>query len=81
MQTNIISSIDNKKIKKLLSVKNDSEFRKNEKLCFLEGEKLIFDTPKNLISEIYIKYGYKNDYYNYVRQVIEHPDAVALSFM
>ena len=64
MQTNIISSTDNKKIKKLLSVKNDSEFRKNEKLCFLEGEKLIFDTPKNLISEIYIKNGYKNENLN-----------------
>ena len=25
------------------------------------------------------KYGYKNDYYNYVRAVIEHPDFVAMN--
>ena len=47
-----------------------------EEIAFNQG----FITKSELLNKIE-KYGYKNDYYNYVRQVIEHPDAVALSFM
>ena len=47
-----------------------------EEIAYNQG----FITKAELLDKIE-KYGYKNDYYNYVRQVIEHPDAVALSFM
>ncbi len=47
-----------------------------EEIAFNQG----FITKSELLEKIE-KYGYKNDYYNYVRNVIEHPDAVALSFM
>ena len=47
-----------------------------EEIAFNQG----FITKTELLNKIE-KYGYKNDYYNYVRSVIEHPDAVALSFM
>ena len=47
-----------------------------EEIAFNQG----FITKSELLNKIE-KYGYKNDYYNYVRSVIEHPDAVALSFM
>jgi len=47
-----------------------------EEIAFNQG----FISKSELLNKIE-KYGYKNDYYNYVRQVIEHPDAVALSFM
>ena len=42
-----------------------------EEIAFNQG----FITKENLLSKIE-KYGYKNDYYNYVRTVIEHPVAV-----
>lgn len=47
-----------------------------EEIAFNQG----FITKTELLNKIE-KYGYKNDYYNYVRSVIEYPDAVALSFM
>ena len=58
------------------------ELNKGVKISCLEeiafNQKFI--TKEDLLQKIE-KYGYKNDYYNYVRTVIEHPDAVALSFM
>lgn len=45
-----------------------------EEIAFNQG----FITKSQLLEKIE-KYGYKNDYYNYVRKVIEHPDSVALS--
>ena len=42
-----------------------------EEIAFNQG----FITKEELLSKIE-KYGYKNDYYNYVRTVIEHPVAV-----
>ena len=47
-----------------------------EEIAFNQG----FITKSELLNKLE-KYGYKNDYYNYVRNVIEHPDSVALSFM
>ena len=47
-----------------------------EEIAFNQG----FITKSELLHKLE-KYGYKNDYYNYVRNVIEHPDSVALSFM
>ncbi len=45
-----------------------------EEIAFNQG----FISKEDLLKRIE-KYGYKNDYYNYVRTVIEHPDSVALS--
>ena len=47
-----------------------------EEIAYNQG----FISKSELLNKIE-KYGYKNDYYNYVRSVVEHPDAVALSFM
>ena len=47
-----------------------------EEIAFNQG----FLRKEELLNKIE-KYGYKNDYYNYVREVIQHPDAVALSFI
>ena len=47
-----------------------------EEIAFNQG----FITKTELLNKIE-KYGYKNDYYNYIREVIEHPDSVALSFI
>ena len=47
-----------------------------EEIAYNQG----FISKSELLKKIE-KYGYKNDYYNYVRSVVEHPDAVALSFM
>lgn len=45
-----------------------------EEIAFNQG----FITKDELLRKIE-KYGYKNDYYNYVRSVIENPDLVALN--
>jgi len=47
-----------------------------EEIAFNQG----FITKDELLAKIE-KYGYKNGYYNYVRDVIKHPDPVALSFV
>ena len=64
MEADYITSLDNKKIKNLVKIKNDFEYRSECKLCFLEGERLISDTPISLISEIYIRDDYKNEILN-----------------
>ncbi len=45
-----------------------------EEIAFNQG----FITKEEILKNIE-KYGYKNDYYNYVRAVIEHPDFVAMN--
>ena len=47
-----------------------------EEIAFNQG----FISKNELFKNIE-KFGYKNDYYNYVRKVVEHPDSVALSYM
>lgn len=47
-----------------------------EEIAFNQG----FITKSELLKKIE-KYGNSNEYYNYVRRVIEHPDSVALSFL
>ena len=47
-----------------------------EEIAFNQG----FISKEDLLNNIE-KFGYKNDYYNYVRSVIENPDSVALSFI
>ncbi len=59
MEANFITSVDNKKIKNLIKIKNDFLYRYENNLCFLEGERLIFDTPKDFICEIFIRENYE----------------------
>lgn len=47
-----------------------------EEIAYNQG----FISKSDLLNKIE-KYGYKNDYYNYIRKVIETSDSVALSFM
>ena len=47
-----------------------------EEIAFNQG----FITKEELLAKIE-KYGHKNGYYNYVREVVNHPDLVALSFI
>lgn len=56
------------------------ELNKGVKISCLEeiAFNLGFISKQDLLEKIE-KYGYKNDYYNYVRTVINHPDAVALA--
>lgn len=56
------------------------ELNKGVKISCLEEIALHqgFITKDELLKKIE-KYGYKNDYYNYVRNVIEHPDVEVLS--
>lgn len=61
-----ITSLDNKIIKELVKIRDDSKFRHENKICFLEGERLIFDTDINLIENIFISADYKNLLDDYV---------------
>ncbi len=45
-----------------------------EEIAFYQG----FITKENLLKQIE-KYGNKNEYYNYIHSVLDHPDSVALS--
>ncbi|MDO5564142.1 MAG: RNA methyltransferase [Eubacteriales bacterium] len=56
----IISSKNNIKIKEIKMIRDLSSYRKEKNLIFLEGERLINDTPIDLIKEIYIDENYKN---------------------
>ena len=47
-----------------------------EEIAYNQG----FISKDDLLKNIE-KFGYKNDYYNYVREVLNHPDKVALSFI
>lgn len=47
-----------------------------EEIAYNQG----FISKDDLLKNIE-KFGYKNDYYNYVREVLKHPDKVALSFI
>lgn len=55
---NIISSKNNNKIKFIKKIRDNSSFRKEMSLAYLEGERLVVDTPINLINEVYISENY-----------------------
>ena len=56
-----ITSVDNKLIKELIKIRDDSKYRKETKLCFLEGERLIYDTDNKYLDKIFISEDYNND--------------------
>lgn len=61
---NKITSKDNQKIKDLIRLRDDSKFRNDKSLFYVEGERIIKDTPKEIIDSIFIcetyidKFGY-----------------------
>lgn len=71
MEKNIdkIMSLDNENIKKAIKVRDNSKYRLENNLCFLEGKNLILDTDKKHILKVFIKEsiefdinGYENIY-------------------
>lgn len=51
---NTITSKNNNKIKDLIKLRDDSKFRNDKSLFYVEGERIIKDTPIELINEIYV---------------------------
>lgn len=52
---NIINSKNNIKIKDLIRLRDDSKFRNDRSLFYVEGERILKDTPKELIEQIFIQ--------------------------
>lgn len=57
-----INSKNNLKIKDLIRLRDESKFRNDRSLFYVEGERIINDTPKKLIDSLYIQ---KSKYKNY----------------
>lgn len=59
-----INSKNNSKIKDLIRLRDESKFRNDRSLFYVEGERIVNDTPKGLIDSIFIQksklYYYKN---------------------
>ena len=62
---NIISSVSNPKITELIKVRNLKKYRDEKQLFFLEGERLINDTKKELIVSLFINENYDKDISQY----------------
>ena len=50
-----INSKNNNKIKDLIKLRDESKFRNDKSLFYVEGERIIKDTPKELIDAIYFQ--------------------------
>ena len=64
MCKNIITSKNNNLIKEIKFIRDDKKYREETSLCFIEGERLVYDTPIDLIDKIIISSDYvydKND--------------------
>ena len=61
MCKNTITSKNNSLIKEIKLIRDDKKYRENSSKCFIEGERLIFDTPLDLIDKIFISDDYKID--------------------
>lgn len=58
-----ISSKNNSKIKDLIKLRNNSKFRNDKSLFYVEGERILKDTKSSIIRELYIKKS-KLDYFS-----------------
>lgn len=56
---NKITSLENKIIKELVKIRDDSKYRHENRICFLEGERLINDTDSKFINSIFVNENYK----------------------
>ena len=64
MCKNIITSKNNSLIKEIKLIRDDKKYREETSLCFIEGERIIFDTPIEMIDKVIISSDYnynKND--------------------
>ena len=50
-----IESKNNDRIKDLIRLRDDSKFRNDKSLFYVEGERILRDTPQNLVNEMYVK--------------------------
>ena len=62
---NKIDSKNNIKIKDLIKLRDDSKFRNDKSLFYVEGERILKDTPIELIDQIYIQES-KYDEFKYI---------------
>ena len=51
---NIITSKNNQKIKDLIKLRDDSKYSESKSLFYVEGERIVNDTPSDLIAELYV---------------------------
>lgn len=62
---NIISSTNNNKINELIKIRDNKKYRDENNLIFLEGERLINDSPKELLICLFVSENYENDLSKY----------------
>lgn len=58
----IIDSKNNNKIKDLIKLRDDSKFRNDKSLFYVEGERILKDTPTELIESLFIQESKHNDF-------------------
>lgn len=57
-----IDSKNNNKIKDLIKLRDESKFRNDKSLFYVEGERILKDTPHELINALYIKKSYIDNF-------------------
>ena len=62
---NIISSLNNNKISDLIKIRDYKKYRDEKNLFFLEGERLINDSKKELLVSLFISESYNKDVSQY----------------
>lgn len=73
-----ISSKDNQKIKDLIKLRDDKAFRSEKSLFYVEGERLVSDTPDYLIESLYVLED-KFDYYKKIINIVSIDKVYILS--
>lgn len=68
---NIITSKTNQKIKDLIKLRDDTKYSKNNSIFYVEGERIVRDTPRSFISEIYLSENKVNDYKDLINKFDE----------
>ena len=61
-----ISSKNNNIIKDLVKIRNQSRFRNIKSLFYVEGERIVFDIPHNLIEKIFVLENKINEYKDFL---------------
>ena len=64
MCKDIITSKNNNLIKEARLIRDDKKYREESSLCFIEGERIVYDTPIELIDKIIISNDYIYDIKN-----------------
>lgn len=64
-----ITSKDNQKVKDLIKLRNDSKERSSKSLFYVEGERIVNDTPAVLIDSLYVKQSVKDKYIKLINRI------------